>query len=124
MRNFKDIILEKLRVTKNVSTKPELVDYNIVSCTMEFFFKWIMVLDQDKPLTQTDFEDFEVLDDGYLKRKFKTYENFFDWYEDNKDETIEVTVTKSFLQYTNSFSYDKIGFTFYSGDNLIDITRQ
>ena len=123
MRNFKDIILEKLRVTKNVSTKPQLVDYNVVSCTMEFFFKWIMVLDQDEPLTQTDFEDFEVLEDGYLKRKFKTYENFFDWYEDNKDETIEVTVTKSFMQYTNSFSYDKIGFMFYSGDNFIDTTK-
>ena len=124
MRNFKDIILEKLRVTKNVSTKPELVDYNIVSCTMEFFFKWLMVLDQDKPLTQTDFEDFEVLEDDYLKRKFKTYENFFDWYEDNKDETIEVTVTRSLEEYKNIFLYDDIRFCFYSGDNFIDTTRQ
>ena len=124
MRNLKDIILEKLRVTKNVSTKPELVDHNIVSCTMEFFFKWIMVLDQDKPLTQTDFEDFEVLEDGYLKRKFKTYENFFDWYEDNKDETIEVTVTRSEEEYKTIFFYDDIRFCFYSGDNLIDTTRQ
>ena len=124
MRNFKDIILEKLRVTKNVSTKPELVDYNIASCTMEFFFKWLMVLDQDKPLTQTDFEDFEVLEDDYLKRKFKTYENFFDWYEDNKDETIEVTVTRSEEEYKNIFFYDDIRFCFYSGDNLIDTTRQ
>lgn len=124
MRNFKDIILEKLRVTKNVSTKPELVDHNIVSCTMEFFFKWIMVLDQDKPLTQTDFEDFEVLEDGYLKRKFKTYENLFDWYEDNKDETIEVTITRSEEEYKNIFFYDDIRFCFYSGDNLIDTTRQ
>ena len=124
MRNFKDIILEKLRVTKNISTKPELVDRNIVSCTMEFFFKWIMVLDQDKPLTQTDFEDFEVLEDGYLKRKFKTYENFFYWYEDNKDETIEVTVTRSLEEYRNVFLYDEIEFKFYSGDNLIDTTKQ
>ena len=123
MRNFKDIILEKLRVTKNVSTKPELVDYNIVSCTMEFFFKWIMVLDQDKPLTQTDFEDFEVLEDDYLKRKFKTYKNLFDWYEDNKDETIEVTITKSGEEYTNIFVYDDIRFCFYSGDNFIDTTK-
>ena len=59
MRNFKDIILEKLKVTKNTAVKPELLDYNLVSCTMEFFFKWLMVLDQDKPLTQDDFEDFE-----------------------------------------------------------------
>ena len=124
MRNFKDIILEKLRVTKNVSTKPELVDHNIVSCTMEFFFKWIMVLDQDKPLTQTDFEDFEVLEDGYLKRTFKTYENFFDWYKDNKDETIEVAVTRSEEEYKNIFLYDDIRFCFYSGDNLINTTRQ
>ena len=124
MRNFKDIILEKLRVTKNISTKPELVDHNIVSCTMEFFFKWIMVLDQDKPLTQTDFEDFEVLEDGYLKRTFKTYGNFFDWYEDNKDETIEVTITRSEEEYKNIFLYDDIRFCFYSGDNLIDTTRQ
>ena len=124
MRNFKDIILEKLRVTKNVSTKPELVDRNIVSCAMEFFFKWIMVLDQDKPLTQTDFEDFEVLEDDYLKGKFKTYENLFDWYEDNKDETIEVAVTRSEEEYKNIFFYDDIRFCFYSGDNLIDTTRQ
>ena len=123
MRNFKDIILEKLRVTKNISTKPELVDHNIVSCTIEFFFKWIMVLDQDKPLTQTDFEDFEVLEDGYLKRKFKTYENFFEWYEYNKDETIEVTITKSGEEYTNIFVYDDIRFCFYSGDNFIDTTK-
>lgn len=124
MRNLKDIILEKLRVTKNISTKPELVDHNIVSCTMEFFFKWIMVLDQDKPLTQTDFEDFEVLEDDYLKGKFKTYENLFNWYEDNKDETIEVTITRSEEEYKNIFLYDDIRFCFYSGDNLIDTTRQ
>ena len=123
MRNFKDIILEKLRVTKNISTKPELVDHNIVSCTMEFFFKWIMVLDQNKPLTQTEFEDFEVLEDVYLKRKFKTYENFFDWYEDNKDETIEVTITRSEEEYKNIFLYDDIRFCFYSGDNLINTTK-
>lgn len=124
MKNLKDIILEKLRVTKNVSTKPELVDHNIVSCTLEFFFKWIMVLDQDKPLTQTDFEDFEVLEDDYLKRKFKTYETLFDWYEYNKDETIEVTVTRSLEEYKNIFLYDDIRFCFYSGDNFIDTTKQ
>lgn len=124
MKNLKDIIIEKLRVTKNVSTKPELVDHNIVSCTMEFFFKWIMVLDQDKPLTQTDFEDFEVLEDDYLKGKFKTYENLFNWYEDNKDESIEVTVTRSLEEYRNVFLYDEIEFKFYSGDNLIDTTKQ
>ena len=123
MRNFKDIILEKLKVTKNTAVKPELLDYNLVSCTMEFFFKWLMVLDQDKPLTQADFEDFEVFEDDYLKRKFKTYENFFDWYEDNKDETIEVTVTRSLEEYRNVFSYDEIEFKFYSGDNLIDTTK-
>lgn len=123
MKNLKDIIIEKLRVTKNVSTKPELVDHNIVSCTMEFFFKWIMVLDQDEPLTQTDFEDFEVLEDDYLKGKFKTYENLFNWYEYNKDETIEVTVTRSLEEYRNVFSYDDIRFCFYSGDNLIDTTK-
>ena len=124
MRNLKDIILEKLRVAKNISTKPELVDHNIVSCTLEFFFKWIMVVDQNRDLTQADFEDFEVLEDGYLKRKFKTYENFFDWYEDNKDETIEVTITRSEEGYKNIFFYDDIRFCFYSGDNLIDTTRQ
>ena len=83
-----------------------------------------MVLDQDKPLTQTDFEDFEVLEDDYLKRKFKTYENLFDWYEYNKDETIEVTVTRSLEEYRNVFLYDEIEFKFYSGDNLIDTTKR
>ena len=124
MRNLKDIILEKLRVTKNISTKPELVDHNIVSCTMEFFFKWIMVVDQTKDLTQEDFEDFEILSDEKLQSEFNTYENFFDWYEDNKDETIEVTVTRSEEEYKNIFFYDDIRFCFYSGDNLIDTTRQ
>ena len=124
MRNLKDIILEKLRVTKNISTKPELVDHNIVSCTMEFFFKWIMVVEQTRDLTQEDFEDFEILSDEKLQSEFNTYENFFEWYEDNKDETIEVTVTRSEEEYKNIFFYDDIRFCFYSGDNLIDTTRQ
>ena len=123
MRNFKDIILEKLKVTKNTAVKPELLDYNLVSCTMEFFFKWLMVLDQDKPLTQADFEDFEVFEDDYLRDEFNTYENLFKWYEDNKDETIEVTVTRSLEEYKNVFSYDEIEFKFYSGDNFIDTTK-
>lgn len=123
MRNFKDIILEKLRVTKNVSTKPELVDHNIVSCTMEFFFNWIMVVDQTRDLTQEDFEDFEILSDEKLQSEFNTYENLFAWYEDNKDEIIEVTITKSEEGYKNIFSYDEIEFKFYSGDNLIDTTK-
>ena len=123
MRNFKDIILEKLKVTKNTAVKPELLDYNLVSCTMEFFFKWLMVLDQDKPLTQADFEDFEVFEDDYLRDEFNTYENLFNWYEDNKDETIEVTVTRSLEEYKNVFSYDEIEFKFYSGDNFIDTTK-
>ena len=123
MRNFKDIILEKLKVTKNTAVKPELLDYNLVSCTMEFFFKWLMVLDQDKPLTHADFEDFEVFEDDYLRDEFNTYENLFNWYEDNKDETIEVTVTRSLEEYKNVFSYDEIEFKFYSGDNLIDTTK-
>ena len=123
MKSLSEILLEKLKVTKNISTKPFLVDKNIVCCTMEFFFKWIMVLDQDKLLTQTDFEDFEVLEDDYLKRKFKTYENLFDWYEDNKDDTIEVEVIRMLEEYKNIFFYDDIKFSFYSGDNLIDTTK-
>ena len=123
MRNFKDIILEKLKVTKNTAVKPELLDYNLVSCTMEFFFKSLMVLDQDKPLTQADFEDFVVFEDDYLRDEFNTYENLFNWYEDNKDETIEVTVTRSLEEYKNVFLYDEIEFKFYSGDNFIDTTK-
>ena len=82
-----------------------------------------MVLDQDKPLTQADFEDFEVFEDDYLRDEFNTYENLFNWYEDNKDETIEVTVTRSLEEYNNVFLYDEIEFKFYSGDNLIDTTK-
>ncbi len=123
MKNLKDIILEKLRVSKNNISKPELIDRNIVSCTMEFFFKWIMVLDPNKSLTQADFEEFEVLEDDHLQSAFKTYENLFKWYEDNKDETIEVTVTESLEEYKNIFFYDDIKFWFYSGDNFIDTTK-
>jgi hypothetical protein len=123
MKNLKDIILEKLRVSKTYINKPELVGRNIVSCTMEFFFKWVMVLDPNKPLTQTDFEDFEVLEDDRLQSAFKTYENLFNWYEDNKDETIEVTVTGSLKTYKNIFFYNGIKFLFYSGDNFIDTTK-
>jgi len=90
---------------------------------MEFFFKWIMVLDPNKPLTQEDFEDFEVLEDDHLQSAFKTYENFFEWYEENKDETIEVTITGRLEEYKNIFFYDGIKFLFYSGDNLIDVTK-
>lgn len=123
MKNLKDIILEKLRVSKNYISKPELIGRNIVSCTMEFFFKWVMVLDPDKPLTKEDFEGFEVLEDDHLQSVFKTYENFFKWYEDNKNETIEVTVTGRLEEYKNIFFYNGIKFWFYSGDNLIDVTK-
>ena len=123
MKSFSEILLEKLKVSKNISNKPKLVDDNIVSCTMEFFFKWIMVLDPNKPLTQADFEDFELLEYDDLQRRFKTYENFFKWYEYNKDDNIEVTITKIVEEYRNMFSYDGIRFCFYSGDNLIDFTK-
>lgn len=123
MKSLSEILLEKLRVSKNNISKPELIGRNIVSCTMEFFFKWIMVLDPNKPLTQADFEDFEVLEDDHLQSAFKTYENLFKWYEDNKDETIEVTVTGSLEEYKNIFFYDGIKFWFYSGDNFIDTTK-
>ena len=123
MKNLKDIIIEKLKVTKNISTKPFLVDKNIVCCTIEFFFKWIMVLDQTKDLTQKDFEDFEVLEDENLQKEFKTYENLFNWYESSKDDTIDVEVIGMLEEYKNIFFYDGIKFSFYSGDNLIDTTK-
>ena len=123
MKNLKDIIIEKLKVTKNISAKPFLVDKNIVCCTIEFFFKWVMVIDQNKDLTQEDFEDFEVLEDENLQKEFKTYENFFNWYEANKDDTIDVEVIGLLEEYKNIFFYDDIKFSFYSGDNLIDMTK-
>lgn len=123
MKNLKDIIIEKLKVSKNISTKPFLVDKNIVSCTIEFFFKWIMVIDQTKDLTQKDFEDFEVLEDENLQKEFKTYENLFNWYESSKDDTIDVEVIEMLEEYKNIFFYDDIKFSFYSSDNLIDTTK-
>ena len=123
MKNLKDLIIEKLKVTKNISNKPFLVDKNIVCCTIEFFFKWIMVIDQTKNLTQKDFEDFEVLEDNHLHRAFKTYENLFNWYENSKDDTIDVEVIERPEEYKNVFWYDSIKFSFYSGDNLIDFTK-
>ena len=123
MKSFSEIVLEKLKVTKNISTKPFLVDKNIVCCTIEFFFKWIMVIDQTKDLTQKDFEDFEVLEDDHLHRAFKTYENLFNWYESFKDDTIDVEVIGRLEEYKNVFFYDGIKFSFYSGDNLIDTTK-
>ena len=124
MKSLTEILLEKLKVTKNISTKPFLVDKNIVCCTIEFFFKWIMVIDQTKDLTQKDFEDFEVLEaDRYLQNEFKTYENLFNWYENSKDDTIDVEVIERPEEYKNVFWYDGIKFSFYSGDNLIDFTK-
>ena len=123
MKNLKDIIIEKLKVTKNISNKPFLVEKNIVCCTIEFFFKWIMVIDQTKDLTQKDFEDFEVLEDENLQKEFKTYENLFNWYESSKDDTIDVEVIRIPEEYKNVFFYDGIKFSLYSGDNLIDTTK-
>ncbi len=125
MKSLTEILLEKLRVTSDkISDKPFLVDKNIVCCTIEFFFKWIMVLDQNKPLTEADFKDFEVLeDDQHLRSEFKTYENLFNWYEAFKDDTIEVEVIGMLEEYKNIFFYDGIKFSFYSGDNLIDTTK-
>ena len=123
MKNINQFIIEKLKVTKNISTKPFLVDKNIVCCTIEFFFKWIMVIDQTKDLTQKDFEDFEVLEDENLQKEFKTYENLFNWYESSKDDTIDVEVIGMLEEYKNIFFYAGIKFSFYSGDNLIDTTK-
>jgi len=123
MKNLKDIILEKLRVSKNYISKPELVGKNVVYCTMQFFFKWIMVLDPNKPLTLEDFEDFEVLEDDDLYRKFRNYEVFFNWYEENKDDIIAVTVKGELEEYENIFFYDGIKFLFYSADNFIDVAK-
>ena len=124
MKSLSEMLLEKLKVSKNISTKPFLVDKNIVCCTIEFFFKWIMVIDQNKPLTQADFEDFEVLEaDHQLRSEFKTYENLFNWYETSKDDTIDVEVIERSEEYKNVFFYDGIKFSFYSGDNLIDFTK-
>ena len=66
---------------------------------------------------------FEVLEDDHLQSEFKTYENFFEWYEINKDETIVVTVTGRLEEYKNIFFYDGIKFWFYSADNFIDVTK-
>ena len=124
MKSLSEILLEKLKVTKNISNKPFLIDKNIVCCTIEFFFKWVMVIDQTKELTQEDFEDFEVLEaDHQLRSEFKTYENLFNWYEANKDDTIDVEVIERSEEYKNVFFYDGIKFSFYSGDNLIDTTK-
>ena len=82
-----------------------------------------MVIDQTRDLTQADFEDFEVLEDDHLQRAFKTYENLFNWYEDNKDEIIEVTVIERPEEFKNIFFYDDIKFWFFSGENFIDVTE-
>ena len=124
MKSLSEMLLEKLKVTKNISAKPFLVDKNIVCCTIEFFFKWVMVIDQTRDLTQEDFEDFEVLEaDHHLRSEFKTYENLFNWYESSKDDTIDVEVIVRPEEYKNVFFYDDIKFSFYSGDNLIDTTK-
>ena len=123
MKSLSEMLLEKLKVSKNISTKPFLVDKNIVCCTIEFFFKWIMVIDQTKDLTQADFEDFEVLEDDHLQHAFKTYENLFNWYEAFKDDTIDVEVIRTPEEYKNIFFYDDIRFCFYSEDNFIETTK-
>lgn len=123
MKSLSEILLEKLKVSKNISNKPFLIGKDLVSCTMEFFFKWIMVLDPNQVLTKDDFEAFELLEDDHLRSTFKTYENFFKWYEDNKDETIEVTVIERAEEYKNIFFCDGIKFWFFSGDNFIDVTK-
>ena len=117
------MLLEKLRVTKNISTKPKLVGKYVVSCTIEFFFKWLIGVDQNASLTQEDFEFFEILQDESLRNEFKTYENFFDWYEDNKDETIQVGVSKNPDKYSYLFFYDDTPFWFITYANLIDAVK-
>ena len=121
MKSFSEMLLEKLKVTQNkISTEPKLVGKYVVSCTIEFFFKWLIGVDQNSDLAQEDFEFFEILQDKELRDEFKTYENFFTWYEDNKDETIQVAVSKNPDKYKNLFFYDDIKFWFNSNDNLID----
>ena len=45
---------------------------------------------------------------------------FFVWYENNKDEIIQVGVSKDPDKYKNLFFYDGIKFWFNSYDNLIE----
>ena len=124
MKSLSEILLEKLKITQNkISTEPKLVGKSVVSCTIEFFFKWLIGVDQNSDLTQEGFEFFEILQNEELRDKFKTYENFFAWYEDNKDETIQVGVIKNPGQYEYLFFYDYIKFWFNSYDNLIDTTK-
>ena len=124
MKSLTEILLEKLKVTQNkISSGPKLVGKYVVSCTIEFFFKWLIGVDQNASLTQEDFEVFEILHDEELRNEFKTYENFFDWYEDNKDETIQVGVSKNPDKYSNLFFYDDIPFWFKTYANLIDAVK-
>lgn len=124
MKSLSEILLEKLKVTQNkISTGPKLVGKSVVSCTIEFFFKWLIGVDQNSDLTQEDFEFFGILHNEELLDKFKTYENFFDWYEYNKDEIIQVGVIKNPDDYGNLFFYDDIKFWINSYDNLIDAVK-
>ena len=124
MKSLSEILLEKLKVTQNkISTEPKLVGKYVVSCTIEFFFKWLIGVDQNSDLTQEGFEFFEILQDEELRDEFKTYENFFAWYKNNKDETIQVGVSKNPDEYKNLFFYDGIKFWFNSYDNLIDVVK-
>ena len=124
MKSLTEILLEKLKVTQNkISSGPKLVGKYVVSCTIEFFFKWLIGVDQNASLTKEDFEVFEILHDEELRNEFKTYENFFDWYEDNKDETIQVGVSKNPDKYSNLFFYDDISFWFKTYANLIDAVK-
>lgn len=129
MKNLKDIIIEKLKVTKKSLSAVSIIDELTVEVPYYEFVIWYTGALDKKPneLTEEDFRSSDFADnmvdiDGI--EVFKNARLAYDFYENHKDDIATITVKeeKHNSKYTNTFfntiSLDDIVFYTYSFDNF------
>ena len=96
MRNLKDIILEKLKVTKK--SVPDMDEDTIEVPYYEFVIWYTGVLDK-KPdeITEDDFTECDFADaivDSYGNNVFVNDKLAYDFYKKHKDDVVTITIEK------------------------------
>lgn len=135
MKNLKDIIIEKLKVTKKSLSAVSIIDELTVEVPYYEFVIWYTGALDKKPneLTEEDFRSSDFADnmvdiDGI--EVFKNARLAYDFYENHKDDIATITVKeeKHNSKYTNTFfntiSLDDIVFYAYSFDDFKEYIQQ
>ena len=132
MKSLSEILLEKLRVTKN---SVSLVDELTVEVPYYEFVIWYTGQLNKTPdeLTEEDFKSSAFVDymiDINGAKVFKNARSAYDFYENHKDDIAMITIKeeKHNNKYTNTFfntiSFDDIVFYAYSFDDFKEYIQQ